>query len=243
MHSPRPSHEESARAPRAPARTCVGCGKEAAAPQLVRLVNAGDGSVVVDASGGAFGRGAHVHPTPTCLAKAERGLSRSFKCAIRAPQAELQAAIVAALARRAEGLLATAHRLHRLEVGADAVKALLQTGATPLVVVACDAGSVAQSHEVAALVAKGRVVAWSSRAQLGAALGRSEVALFALKDDRLATAFADAIHTMSVLSPSVPLVRVPEEPSPALAPSARAHLPGESPQQWKGEACKSPEVR
>lgn len=201
--------------------------------------------VVVDSSGGSFGRGAHVHPTSACVAKAERGLSRNFKRSVRAPASDLAQAIVAALSRRAEGLLGTAHRLRRVEVGADAVKALLHTGATPLLVVACDAGSVAQSHEVAAMVAKGRVVAWSSRAGLGVHLGRSEVAIFALTDDRLAAAFADAIHTMSVLSPSpfASVSEVTEEPTAALAPSARAHLPEAESQQWKGEACKSPEVR
>lgn len=237
-------------------RTCVGCGEQAAASELVRLVLAVEGSspaestpmdVVVDASGGSFGRGAHVHPQPGCLGKAERGLCRSFKRAIEAPAAELSAAIVAALVRRAESLLGSAHRMRRLEIGADAVLARLhETGTAQLLVVACDAGSVANSHEVAAMVAKGRVVAWSSRARLGALLGRSEVAIFAMTDDRLAAAFADAIHTMSVLSPSSKPVTatVTEEPTPSvLAPSARAHLPEGEPQQWKGEACKSPEVR
>jgi len=211
--------------------------------------------VVVDASGGSFGRGAHVHPRPACVAKAERGLARSFKRAVRAPAAALSAAIVDATARRAESLLVTANRMRRIEIGADAVLAKLAEGGAHLLVVATDAGSVATSHEVAAMVAKGRAVAWSSRAQLGALLGRGEVAIFAMTDDRLAAAFADAIHTMSVLSPSRSagfatsgvspgFVTVTEEPMQSvLAPSARAHLTEAEPQQWKGEACKSPEVR
>lgn len=243
---------QSTNPPRVPLRTCVGCGERAPAGDLVRLVLSEVPSdamdVVVDAAGGSFGRGAHVHAQPACLAKAERGLSRNFKRAMRAPQAALASAIVAALTRRAESFIGSAHRLRRVEVGADAVKALLSSLiATPLegeatspaspppalVVVACDAGSVASTHEVLAAIAAGRAVAWSTRAQLGALLGRNEVAIFAMTDDRLASAFADAIHTMSVLTPATIVT----------APSARAHVPETESRQWKGEACKSPEVR
>ncbi len=239
----------STNSPRVPLRTCVGCSERAPAGDLVRLVlselselsevapggiDAMD--VVVDAAGGSFGRGAHVHATPACLGKAERGLSRNFKRAMRAPQAALASAIVSALTRRAESFVGSAHRLRRVEVGADAVKTRLSEleGSPPaLVVVACDAGSVASSHEVQAAVAAGRAVAWSTRARLGALLGRNEVAIFAMTDGRLASAFADAIHTMSILTPA----------TIDTAPSARAHVPETESRQWKGEECKSPEVR
>ncbi len=249
----------SSNSPRVPLRTCVGCGEQAPASTLVRLVladasNGADAAramdVVVDAAGGSFGRGAHVHGQPACLAKAERGLSRNFKRAMRAPQGALAEAIVAALARRAESFVGSAHRLRRIEVGADAVKSRLsdpELSPPALVVVACDAGSVGNTHEVMAAIAAGRAVAWSNRAHLGALLGRNEVAIFAMTDDRLASAFADAIRTMSLLSsvtgPVPVTVTAEKAASPPSAPSARAHLTEPESQQWKGEACKSPEVR
>ena len=64
-------------------RSCVGCGERvdvAGTHALVRLIVSPEGEVAVDARGGGFGRGAHVHPRPECLQKAvERGLARSAK--------------------------------------------------------------------------------------------------------------------------------------------------------------------
>jgi predicted RNA-binding protein YlxR (DUF448 family) len=68
-------------------RTCVGCGERVETPRsgaapsvLVRLVFGPGGEVAVDAAGGGFGRGAHVHPRPACVEKAaQRGLSRAAK--------------------------------------------------------------------------------------------------------------------------------------------------------------------
>ena len=58
-------------------RTCVGCGERVEIPRsespssvLVRLVLGPGGEVAVDAAGGGFGRGAHVHPRPGCVEKA-----------------------------------------------------------------------------------------------------------------------------------------------------------------------------
>jgi predicted RNA-binding protein YlxR (DUF448 family) len=227
------------RPPKARTRTCVGCSQPAAPEALVRLLLGpeSDGAVpvVVDVAGGAFGRGAHVHPHPDCLAKAERGLSRSFRGRIHAPAAELALQIHGALARRAQSLLGTAQRLRKLEVGTDAALAAWSEGRAARLVLACDAGSIAQSREVRAAVDGGKALAWSTRAELGAWLGKSEVALMAMTDDRLAQALAEAIHTMTLLSSPVP--------SGSAAHAARAREPEATLQQAEGEACKSPEVR
>ncbi len=67
-------------------RSCVGCGERvdvAGNHALVRLIISPEGEVAVDARGGGFGRGAHVHPRPECLQKAvDRGLARSAKAKI-----------------------------------------------------------------------------------------------------------------------------------------------------------------
>lgn len=198
---------------------------------MIRLVQAPAGTtgvnVVVDAAGGAFGRGAYVHATASCLAQAERGLARSFRGPVHAPAPALTEAIGAALERRARGLLSTAFRLRKVEIGKDAAFAQLAAHPNILLLVACDAGSLAHSHEVTLAVARGNAVAFGTRTILGELFGRDEVALAALTDSRIAAAFAATARTMTSLH----------------APSARAHMPRQRAQQHEGEACKSPEVR
>ncbi|WP_211240952.1 YlxR family protein [Hamadaea tsunoensis] len=72
-----------------PVRTCVGCRQRATASELLRVIavaeadGAGSGQVriVADPRRRASGRGAHLHPTPACLALAER--RRAFGRALR----------------------------------------------------------------------------------------------------------------------------------------------------------------
>src|SRR4051812_6474260 len=99
------TNDESAKtAPRAkhpggPERTCAGCGKHAEADELVRVVHdPGSGEIAVDlASKAAGGRGAHVHPSPDCLAKAlKSGFARVFKAQVTANAAALGEDIVKA---------------------------------------------------------------------------------------------------------------------------------------------------
>jgi len=55
-----------------PARTCVACRREGLKADLTRLVRAQDGSVVVDMTGSAPGRGAYLHRDPDCIAGARK---------------------------------------------------------------------------------------------------------------------------------------------------------------------------
>jgi uncharacterized protein len=63
-----------------PTRTCLGCRGRKAKRDMVRLVRADGGTVVVDGGGGA-GRGAYVCADSACLERALRGgrLSHAFK--------------------------------------------------------------------------------------------------------------------------------------------------------------------
>ncbi|WP_253861937.1 YlxR family protein [Prauserella halophila] len=63
-----------------PVRTCVGCRRRACSDELLRLVVAG-GELVVDERRRLPGRGAWMHRSPACLAKAER--KRVFPRALR----------------------------------------------------------------------------------------------------------------------------------------------------------------
>ncbi len=70
---------------RAPERTCVGCRGKGTKRGLVRIVRAPDGSVRVDPTGSAPGRGAYVHPEADCAraALAKGALSRALKVVVR----------------------------------------------------------------------------------------------------------------------------------------------------------------
>jgi len=130
----------AARAPHRAERTCVGCGKHAAREDLVRLVlDPVACSVVVDAKDGAFGRGAHVHPSVDCVSNVKKGLSRSFKREVNVEPEALARSIADAFARRLEGLLSGGVRAGHVAVGGDAVEESLRSGKAKLVLIAADA--------------------------------------------------------------------------------------------------------
>jgi predicted RNA-binding protein YlxR (DUF448 family)/ribosomal protein L7Ae-like RNA K-turn-binding protein len=206
---------EADKAPRGRTRTCVGCGvrhvaaargptprRPAAATagtvdahpdcadDLVRLVLGPEGEIAVDARGGAFGRGAHVHARPVCLERAVKGgLARSTKGKALAvlgadgtrhplQTGSLARAIQEAMDRRIEGLFAAAVRSRQLTFGADAVTGALQRQEAELIVVARDAAEAAELNEVRRAVAEGRAVAWGDKPCLGrmVTLGKTRAA-------------------------------------------------------------------
>jgi predicted RNA-binding protein YlxR (DUF448 family) len=172
------------------ARTCVGCGEKDHPSVFVRLVlspaHEGASEVAVDAGDGSFGRGAHVHPRPDCLAKAcKGGIARAMKTNVRVTPAELGSQMADALDRRMEGLVLAARRTNALEIGAAAACAALGKDA-PLVIVARDAGSVIEKMTVADAIAEGRAVAWGTKERIGGLLGRSEVAIAAVTNKSIA---------------------------------------------------------
>jgi predicted RNA-binding protein YlxR (DUF448 family) len=171
-------HQRSKSA-KTPERTCVGCGLRDAASAMVRLVVAED-EVAFDLAGGAFGRGAHLHPRPECIEKAPRGLARTFKRDPKVDARELAARLSAACDRRMSGLMMAARRTNALAVGADASLEAIRRGA-PLAVVAVDAGKIAQTLEVQGAVAEGRAIAWKAKNELGALLGEEAVAICAVR--------------------------------------------------------------
>ncbi len=172
---------------RSPTRTCVGCGLRDDASALVRLV-VSDGEVAFDLAGGSFGRGAHGHARPECIAKAPRGLARAFRAGVRLDAAELGRRLVSACDRRMQGLLLAAHRLRALAIGADRVGGALRanrdgTDTGTLAVVAVDAGTVASSGNrvLAEAIAAGHAIAWSTKGELGGLLGEKAVAVCAVR--------------------------------------------------------------
>ena len=199
-------------------RTCVGCGERVELDEgperssLVRLILGPEGEVAVDPGSGGFGRGAHVHPRPDCLAKAvQRGLAKAAKGRVSAVASEtgellplrpdtLAAAIKAAMDRRIEGLLVAAVRSRQVALGADAVTGACERGEAALLVVACDAAAAADLAEVRRAIAEGRAVSWGTKQSLGAlgiggeATRPSGVGVVALTSSRIAAAVREAVH-------------------------------------------------
>lgn len=162
-------------------RTCAGCGKHADADELVRVVlEPSSGELAVDVASTSFGRGAHVHGSPTCLTKAlKSGFARVFKCEIKGDAAAMAVAIVEAADRRIEGLLSGAKRAGQLAIGADAVAEAKEPA---LLVVARDAAAAAKLSVVERAVAAGNAVAFANKSRLGALVGgpNKEVAVIAV---------------------------------------------------------------
>lgn len=90
------------RARRAPQRTCVACGSTTAKRELTRVVRDPSGSVRVDSTGKAPGRGAYVCGQAECWDRAIRKgkLERSLKTSLSAPDQEA----LREFARQAEGV-------------------------------------------------------------------------------------------------------------------------------------------
>ncbi|MEZ4295339.1 MAG: DUF448 domain-containing protein [Polyangiaceae bacterium] len=199
-------------------RTCVGCGERAEPGEMVRLVLGPGGEVAVDAAGGGFGRGAHVHARAACLAQAAaRGLMRATKgkaasvsLAVREggevsageasalSAAALGKAVEEAMSRRIVGLLTTAARTRAARIGADAASAAWRAGEAELVVVSTDAAAAAELSAVREAVSEGAAVAWGTRETLAAALMRrpseAGVAVVAITSAGIADAVRDAVE-------------------------------------------------
>ncbi len=199
-------------------RTCVGCGERCAPSELVRLVLAPSGEVAVDAAGGGFGRGAHVHARGACLRQAvTRGLLRATKgkassVSVAVKEGKdvmtseprpidadaLAQAIEAAMARRIAGLLGTCVRTKKARIGSDAATSAWGSGEAALLVVATDATAAASLGAVRDAVASGAAVAWGTKESLAAALHRPEraegVGVLAITDTRIAEAVRDAVE-------------------------------------------------
>jgi predicted RNA-binding protein YlxR (DUF448 family) len=67
-----------------PQRQCMGCRERMDKRQLIRVVRGTDGSVSLDFSGKAAGRGAYICPKEECLKKAQKSkaLDRSLEVTI-----------------------------------------------------------------------------------------------------------------------------------------------------------------
>lgn len=67
-----------------PMRLCLGCNEMKPKREMFRIVHQKDGSVLLDTTGKAAGRGAYICPQAECLRKArkQRRLEKTFSCKI-----------------------------------------------------------------------------------------------------------------------------------------------------------------
>jgi predicted RNA-binding protein YlxR (DUF448 family) len=192
LESAKPQKSYGARSSRSQ-RTCVGCGQADEPVNLIRLVVSPSHEVAVDLAGGQFGRGAHVHASPRCLAAAPRGLSKSLHQKVETTAQDLARAVVSAADRRIEGLLASAARSRNLEFGAETSGQAFEEGRAHLLVIARDAAAAASVGRIMHAVAQGGAVAWGFKKSLGALVGKQEVAVLGITSQPLAAALRSAV--------------------------------------------------
>jgi predicted RNA-binding protein YlxR (DUF448 family) len=196
-------------------RTCVGCGRHDRPDGMIRLIVAPDGEVGVDLAGGRFGRGAHIHATAECLAKAPRGLAKAFHQSVRSSVEQLADVIRSAVDRRIAGLLASAVRAREVEIGAQAAGEAFAKKKARLLVVARDAAAAASVGTVMTAIAEGGAVAWGTKASLGTLVGGSETAVIGIVSERLSAAVKAAVMIGKGMAPSGSAERQPPEPAVA----------------------------
>jgi uncharacterized protein len=162
-------------------RTCVGCRASGPPQDLVRLVVGPDGEVVPDLAGGAFGRGAWVHPRAACVDGAVRGgLSRGLKVKVTTTVPVVVGLLREAAARRTLSLIQSAQRAQLAVLGTAGLEEAERDGRVELLVLASDAKASADLSAVRRLARAGRVRFFKTKAELGAAFARDELALVGL---------------------------------------------------------------
>lgn len=65
--------QQPPRVKKVPLRQCVGCQEMAAKKELLRVVRTPEGAVLLDPTGKKSGRGAYIHASRDCLARAVKG--------------------------------------------------------------------------------------------------------------------------------------------------------------------------
>lgn len=168
---------------------------------MVRWVRSEDGAVVPDLKGSGFGRGSWLHPRVQCLAKLVPALSRSFRAPVTTSPAQAMELLRAAGDKRVRDLLGAARRQRKMALGSAAAEDALGRDQASLVVVAQDARAAAETPGVRRAAAEGLACAWGSKERIGQIVGRPEVGVLAILDDRLAAALFDAIALAHLQGP------------------------------------------
>jgi predicted RNA-binding protein YlxR (DUF448 family)/ribosomal protein L30E len=162
------------------------------------MVMGPDGQVAFDLAGGAIGRGAWVHPTEACLRKASKSTARSLHADGSEDVESLMLALAKAAQRRAIGLVSAAHRAQHAAIGGDACKEAFLSGKARLTILAVDARAASREAWISTAAEQGTLVAWATKAELGAIVGREELAIMVVTDVGLAQSL---LRVMMLMTP------------------------------------------
>lgn len=164
------------RQPSVSRRTCIGCRATRPHHELIRLVVAPDGQVVVDLDRRLPGRGAHVCPRGRCFEQAvgKNALERAFRRPVSAIEAEaLISSVYERLEEKLSGLMGVGQRARQVLSGSTALEEGLKRGEVHLLVVATDTSADQRSRLITRYRATGRPwVAHFTKERLGALLGK-----------------------------------------------------------------------
>ncbi len=184
-------------------RMCAGCGNRAERDELVRLVVGPSAPfVAVDLGRRLGGRGVSVHLRRSCIrAGLFRGaLARALRGVADVEPESLERMIITQLAQRVRGLLSSALRTGRVAQGTEAVRGELAANRGSLLVVAEDARGRATELTKMATAIGCTTVTWGTKASLGEALSRQELAVLLVTDRGIARAILECLAHIESLS-------------------------------------------
>jgi predicted RNA-binding protein YlxR (DUF448 family) len=184
-------------------RTCIGCREVRPHHELVRLVVAPDGQVVVDLDRRLPGRGAHVCPRSLCVEQAigKNALERAFRRSLPAIETEaLVGSMCERLEKKLSALLGMGQRARHVISGSSALEEGLKRGEVHLLVLATDVSSDQRARWVARYQATGRPwVVHFTKEGLGAILGKGLRSVAGITNPKLAGAASRVASMMQAL--------------------------------------------
>ncbi len=179
-------------------RTCVACRQSASRDELVRLVRAPSGELVVDLKGSLPGRGAWVHPTRACVGKLQSHggiLGRTLRGQV--DTAGLEVAMREAILHHVLNALSLAAAAGSLVGGRDVLEKALREQRIVAVVVASDASE--RTLRALQQVASEQVPFTPlplDRDSLGARVGRAPRAALGVLDTRASTSLRRGLRRL-----------------------------------------------
>ncbi len=183
-------------------RTCVGCGDAKLKKELLRLIRSPDGDLVVDWKANLGGRGAHVCPSRSCIARAikKRGLDRAMKAQVNYPPVDdLVESVRESYQAAIKTLLSTCKTRRVMSAGTDEAQGAIKRGRTRLVILAEDYGG-RDRMIVFSIAAAIPHLDFGTKEMLGELTDRRPTGILAIEDPGLADALARTITTCSKLS-------------------------------------------
>ncbi len=183
-------------------RTCVGCREVAPRETLIRFairVEDGAASVVPDIAHKLGGRGASTHASRACIEQGVKrgGFAKAASARVDVAASELVTMVEGQLTQRARGLLLGAIRGKLATLGADATEKAITARRVVALVLASDASS--RTGTVADAMGRlgGRAIGMMmTKAELGALVGRDEVAVIGIDDEGIAAALAQVAEQL-----------------------------------------------